>query len=418
MKKYTKAIEKWSLTECHACLKYLKFIVIENGGCLFLNNNLWLYEITCSLRGGLIMNFNIVKRSILICILAVFVLAALFAGGCAQPETTSPRANGEVGEPAAQEYEPVELNMCHFMPPMHPLHTNVLVPFAEEVAEKTQDRVKIFVYAANELAAADKNYDATLSGVIDIGLTLPAYTPGMFPLTTILEFPFMFTSPLQSNLAAWELFTENPVVRDTEYKDVEVLWWGTTDLGHFLMKKPVKTVEDLHGKKVRSPSTVGNDVLAALEAVPVSLPVSDTYDAIERAIVDGTMLPISTLISFNLSDVVDHVLVMNMYATPLHMVVNKTSWGKISPEDQGAIKELLEAFPKEIGEQYVGEDQAGYGRAEEKGIAIDTPSPEELQKFHDAMDPLVGQWIEEYEAKGIPAQEVYEQLKSIAKKYE
>ena len=65
-----------------------------------------------------------------------------------------------------------------------------------------------------------------------------------------------------------------------------------------------------------------------------------------------------------------------------------------------------------------GEDQAGYGRAEEKGIAIDTPSPEELQKFHDAMDPLVGQWIEEYEAKGIPAQEVYEQLKSIAKKYE
>ena len=125
----------------------------------------------------------------------------------------------------------------------------------------------------------------------------------------------MFTSPLQSNLAAWELFTENPVVRDTEYKDVEVLWWGPTDLGHFLMKKPVKTVEDLHGKKVRSPSTVGNDVLAALEAVPVSLPVSDTYDAIERAIVDGTMLPISTLISFNLSDVVDHVLVMNMYAT-------------------------------------------------------------------------------------------------------
>jgi len=364
------------------------------------------------------MNFNVLKRSILICMLVVIVLAVLFTGGCAQPETAPPsQTNGEVDKQPEKDYKPVELNMCHFMPPMHPLHTNVLVPFAEEVAEKTQDRVKIFVYAANELAAADKNYDATLSGVIDIGLTLPAYTPGMFPLTTILEFPFMFTSPLQANLTAWELFTDNPVIRDTEYKDVEVLWWGTTDLGHFLMKKPVKTVEDLHGKKVRSPSTVGNDVLAALDAVPVSLPVSDTYDAIERAIVDGTMLPISTLISFNLSDVVDHVLVMNMYATPLHMVMNKTSWGKISPEDQQVIKELLEAFPKKIGEQYVREDQAGYKRAEEAGIAVDTPSPEELQKFHNAMDPLIEKWIDEYEAKGIPAREVYEQMKSTAEKY-
>lgn len=358
------------------------------------------------------------RRYAVVYILVAALVALFFIGGCAQPETAPPsQGNGEVAKQPEKDYKPVELNMCHFMPPMHPLHTNVLVPWAEKVAEKTQDRVKIFVYAANELAAADKNYDATLSGVIDIGLTLPAYTPGMFPLTTILEFPFMFTSPLQSNLTAWELFTQNPVVRDTEYKDVEVLWWGTTDLGHFLMKKPVKTVEDLHGKKVRSPSTVGNDVLAALGAVPVSLPVSDTYDAIERAIVDGTMLPISTLISFNLGDVVENVLVMNMYATPLHMVANKASWGKISPEDQKVIKELLEAFPQEIGKQYVVEDQAGYGRAEERGIVVDTPTAEELQKFHNAMDPLKNKWIEEYEAKGIPAAEVYEQVKGISEKY-
>ena len=106
------------------------------------------------------------------------------------------------------------------------------------------------------------------------------------------------------------------------------------------------------------------------------MPVSDTYDAIERSVVEGTLLPISTLISFNLADVVDHVLVMNMYATPLHMVMNKDSWGKISPDDQQLIKELLEDFPQTIGEQYVKEDQAGYARAEEAGIVVNTPSAE------------------------------------------
>jgi TRAP-type C4-dicarboxylate transport system substrate-binding protein len=53
-------------------------------------------------------------------------------------------------------------------------------------------------------------------------------------------------------------------------------------------------------------------------------------------------------------------LVMNMYATPLHMVMNKASWGKISPDDQQLIKDLLEEFPQKIGEQYIREDQAGY----------------------------------------------------------
>lgn len=365
--------------------------------------------------------FGISKLKVLTCLLIVISLLVLFAGGCSQPETaTPPQQSGDTETQPDQEqkeYQPAEFNLCHFMPPMHPLHSNVLVPWAEEIEQKTDGRVKIYVYPANELAAADKNYDATLSGVIDIGLVLPAYTPGMFPLTTILEFPFMFDSPLQANLTAWDLVNEIPAIREEEYKDVELLWWGTTDLGHFLMKEPVYTVEDLRGKKVRSPSTVGNDVLAALEATPVSLPVSDAYDAIERSVVEGTLLPISTLISFNLADVVDHVLVLNMYATPLHMVMNKTSWGKISPDDQQLIKELLEDFPQTIGEQYVKEDQAGYAKAEEAGIVVDTASPEALQAFKDKVEPLVTKWLDDMEEDGLPGWEVYERAKSIAEQY-
>jgi len=41
-----------------------------------------------------------------------------------------------------------------------------------------------------------------------------------------------------------------------------------------------------------------------------------------------------------------------------------------------------------------------------------------LQKFKDALEPLVEKWINDMEAKGLPAREVYEQAQSIAKKYE
>jgi TRAP-type C4-dicarboxylate transport system substrate-binding protein len=304
------------------------------------------------------------------------------------------------------------------MAAMHPLNAKILVPWAEEVEKKTEGRVKIYVYPANELVAADKNYESVVSGVIDIGLTLPAYSPGIFPLTSILEFPFMFTSPYQANMTAAELINTNPAIRDGEYKNVVVLWWGTTDLGHFLMKKPIKGLADLNGMKLRSPSTVGNDVLEALGAIPVTLPVSDTYDAIERSIVDGTLLPISTLNSFSLADVVTEVFEMNMYATPLHMVINKNSWAKISPDDQQIILDLLAEFPSKIGNEYQLDTENGYARAEADGIDIVVPTADEMAKFKAAVEPLITKWLDEMEGNGLPGWEVYEQMKEISKKYE
>ena len=59
----------------------------------------------------------------------------------------------------------------------------------------------------------------------------------------------------------------------------------------------------------------------------------------------------------------DYVLVMNQYATPLHMVANKNSWANFTGRSEDH-QDLLEEFPRKIGEQYVREDEAGYKQAE------------------------------------------------------
>jgi hypothetical protein len=81
------------------------------------------------------------------------------------------------------------------------------------------------------------------------------------------------------------------------------------------------------------------------------------------------------------------------------------------------LKIFWKSFLKKIGEQYIREDEAGYQRAEEKGIVVETVSPAELQKFKDKLEPLVNKWIDDMEEKGLPGREVYEQIKSTAEKY-
>jgi TRAP-type C4-dicarboxylate transport system substrate-binding protein len=132
----------------------------------------------------------------------------LFAGGCGQPKTTAPE---QEGKGAGKTYQPVELNFATWQPPQYTNNTEVFIPFAEEVAEKTEERVKIYLHPGGVLAKGDETYDAVVTGMIDMGFSLQSYTPGRFPLSTILEFPFMFSSSLQACQAAAELYKTNPV---------------------------------------------------------------------------------------------------------------------------------------------------------------------------------------------------------------
>jgi TRAP-type C4-dicarboxylate transport system substrate-binding protein len=81
-------------------------------------------------------------------------------------------ASGDTAAP-----EPITLSLSHFMSNQHPLHTNVLVPFAEAVFEQTEGRVDIKIYPNNELGAPTTTVDQVVSGSLDMGLTLAAYTP-------------------------------------------------------------------------------------------------------------------------------------------------------------------------------------------------------------------------------------------------
>ena len=358
------------------------------------------------------------KSSVTILMLVLLILSLVVTGcggggggnGGGGGGGSSESSESSGGSPAQK----VELVMNHFMPAVHPMHVNVLEPFAADVFEKTEGRVEIFIHAGNALAAPGETYDAMEQGIIDMAFTLPAYTPGRFPLSTILEFPFMFTSSLQGNLTARELW---PILQEHDYKGSKLLWFGGSDLGHLLLAGSVETVDDMAGLRLRSPGPVYNDVIEALGAVPVTTPVSDLYDSIDRGIVDGTFMAPSGLFSFRLSEVVSDVVELDLYITPFIMAMNQAKWDSISPQDQAAIEELLAAFPETVGNQYDYEITHAMDHARDAGINISRFSDAELDKFHAIVDPLIEKWIAAMEAAGLPGQEAYDLAVQKASEY-
>lgn len=339
---------------------------------------------------------NKVSKKLSIFLTLVMLLSLL--AGCSS-------GGGDEASGEATPAKPVTVNFSHFMSNQHPLHTNIIVPFAEAVLEQTEGRVDIKVYPNNELGAPSTTVDQVVGGSLDMGLTLAAYTPGRFPLTTILEFPFMFDSSLQGNLVAADLRQD---LQDSDYKDMKLLWIGGTDIAKILINKPVSTVDGLSGLKLRSPGLIYNDLFHQLGATELSLPVSDLYDAMDRGIVDGSLMSPSALISFKLAEVTKNVIDLDVYMNPLIVVMNKDVWAKISAEDQQVIESLLAEFPEKVGTQYDHEFAAGMAKAAESNIQVLSFSDAEKAKLHAITDDLKVKWLADMDSKGLAGTATYE----------
>lgn len=337
--------------------------------------------------------------------LAMVMLLSVFAG-------CSPSSEESSGSDA--QTKPVTFNLSHFMSNQHPLHTNILVPFAEAVLEQTEGRVTIDIYPNNELGAPTTTVDQVVSGSLDMGLTLAAYTPGRFPLTSILEFPFMFESSLQGNLVAGEM---RDFLQEEEFAEMKLLWVGGTDIAKILINKNVNTVDGLKGLKLRSPGLLYNELYHQLGATELSLPVSDLYDAMDRGIVDGTLMSPSALISFKLAEVTDNVIDLDVYMNPLIIVMNNDAWAKVSPEDQQIMEALLKDLSQTVGSQYDKEFAAGMKHAAEKNINILSFSDEEKAKLHVVADALKVKFIADMDAKGLAGTEAYDAVLEAIEKH-
>ena len=359
--------------------------------------------------------------SVLTGIGVVVILLLVFLSACAKPSPTpspSPTAAPSPSPSPTPPAKPIELKLAHFMSPKHVQHTQVMVPWAEEVEKVTQGRVKITIYPGGALGKPPDQYDNCVTGVTDIAFGLHGYTLGKFPLCSVMELPFMVTSAQAGSHAFWDLYHEFPEIQ-AEHQGVKVLWLWTHDVGQILtVKKPVRTLEDLRGLKLRCPSASQKPVIEALGATPVMMPISELYDSLQKGVVDGTVIPMSAIYDFNLQDVAKYVTLVDAYVCTFFMVMNLNSWNKISPQDQKAIESLIgKSMMEKAAKAYDEGAKLGFDVCKKAGLEIYTLPSEELARWKEAVKPVKEKWLASMKDKGLPGQEVYEEAVKLCQKY-
>ncbi len=232
-----------------------------------------------------------------------------------------------------------ELKAAHFMPPMHPMDRGVMTPLSEELAKATDGELTIRIYPAGELGKGPvQQYKRVVTGVADIAFGIPAYTPTQFGKTVMVHMPGLFKSGEEATNALWD----NLGAIEDEYAETKLLGlWANNPSVLITREKPVRTLADIEGMKVRTPNPVMAEVVKAWGGIPVSMPTPDIYNAMNTGVIDAVMIGPSGIRSYKLNEIGKHATINIPSAVDsFYLLMNKQSWDGLSDEHKAKLNEL------------------------------------------------------------------------------
>jgi TRAP-type C4-dicarboxylate transport system substrate-binding protein len=324
---------------------------------------------------------------------------------------------GCLAGPAAAQDKPIELKFSSWVSTVHGHHTGVMAPWARMIEEKSRGRLKVTIFPGSTLGKPADHFDMAKNGIADIVFIAPGYTPGRFPMISVTELPLLFKSARGGSQAVWSLFDR---YLKAEFKDVKVLWVWVHPPGHFhLAKKPVKVVEDLAGLKIRAGTPMLANMVKALGAIPVSIAAPETYNALERGVVDGTVFPWEAISSFKLAEVLKHHAAVNLYVAPLVTLMNQKRYDSLPPDLRKVIDDLAGAWGAEFtGRVWDQNENVGIEAIKKAGATIYQVPAEERQRWAARLKPVEDEWVKGMEAKGLPGRQFLADLREAIKKYD
>jgi TRAP-type transport system periplasmic protein len=305
--------------------------------------------------------------------------------------------------PAATASSQTVLNVNAWVPPSHLLVADVTMPLCKDIEQATSGRVKCNLLP-KAVAAPPQTLDAVKDGLADLSFIVHGYTPGRFALTDVVEFPFMGDTS-EAISVAYQRAYEKVLAKHDEHKGVHVLAVFTHGPGQiYNTKRPVTSLKDLEGLKIRVGGGLVNEVAKALGTVPMLKPAPESYELLSQGVADGLFFPKESPVSFKLVPLIKYVTYVpgGLYNVSFALVMNPAKWSQISEADRAAINKLSgEALARRAGQAWDATDAKGEKAIRDANIPIVIASPQFVAEIKAKTGGLEQAWIDKVKAKGV-----------------
>lgn len=310
-----------------------------------------------------------------------------------------------------------ELKFSTFVPPTHGFVVDVLEPLGKEIEKKTGGKASVRVFAGNSpFGKVENQADQVKQGVVDLAFGLNGIPRGRYQRTSIMEMPFVAESAGSASKALWEM-RNGALAEDWKEFKLAALHCHNPGLFH-TRDKPLKTIHDVKGLRMRAPNPPTQALLAHLGATPVGMPPGQVYENLEKGVIDGAVFPWDAIKGFRLENALKNHLDARVYTSCFHLVMNPKRFDALPAETKKAFESSIgQPLVDRFGEWWNKWDLAGLNAVKPLNHNIVPVSAETREKWRGELKPVLDAELAKLEKEGVQnPRAIYEEmLKQVAR---
>ena len=306
--------------------------------------------------------------------------------------------------PVSAEAASVKLTYSNFFPPGH-IQSKLAESWCKEVEKRTNGQVVVEYFPGGTLTKARQIYDGVVEGLSDVGFSVLAYTRGRFPEMAAVDLPLGYTSGMVATKVINAVYKK---FMPKELMDTQVMYLHAHGPGLINTKsKAVRKMEDMKGLKFRAHGTSAL-VVKALGGTPVSKPMPETYQMLQKGVVDGAAYPFEANKGWKLGEVTRFCTAdfSAAYTTSFFVVMNKAKWNSISAANQKIIDQINLEWADKHGEAWNTSDALGIVFFLNQGGEIIGLDAKESERWKKAVAPIIEDYKADMNKKGFKGTEL------------
>lgn len=246
-------------------------------------------------------------------------------------------------------------------------------------------------------------YDRVRDGVADMAWITHGYTTGRFVLTQMIELPGANGNAEQMSKAFWRTYTTKFKDKD-EHKGVVLLALFAHGPGLIHTSKPIGSVADIKGLKIRTGGGVQSMIAKRLGLVSVSAPATKAQEILRQGVADGIFFSIESIVSLKLGGVVKYHYSQpgGLYTASFAVVMNKKKYDSLSDAEKAALKKVTgEHMSGIMGRTWDGSDQFAIKTLTKQGNTIKQFPAAIAADVKSKISDLDAVWIKAAQKEGV-----------------
>jgi TRAP-type C4-dicarboxylate transport system substrate-binding protein len=311
---------------------------------------------------------------------------------------------------SARAQDVVTLKFHTFNPAASPVYQAVLKPWADKVMADSGGRIKVEMYPSMGLGGKPPELiNQVRDGVADITFTLPTFSPGRFPRTSVFELPTITSDAVTLSRALTDVYGSH--LRDTEYKDFHMLGIWTSVGNAIHSTKPINSAADLKGLKIRGTGEAQILFLQAIGAIPLNMVVTEVPQALSLGVIDAALLPYEILPSFKIDEITKYSVTLEgdrrFVGGTFIFMMNRRRYEQMPPD----LRKVIDAnsgvaLAEKAARTWIDFEKKGFDAVRARGNKIVAFTRADSERIDKLSQTAIDNWVADMKKSGIDGAEL------------